>query len=93
MMKLILAQVGQPSLFYIMNDVLISLIVYRVKTLYEYRGTREDDLCFKEDEVIKAYPHKDSHSDWWYGISLLTNQAGFFPRTYVEVVDQGIGVQ
>ena len=67
-------------------------LVYRVKTLYEYRGTREDDLCFKEDEVIKAYPHKDSYSDWWYGTSLSTNQAGFFPRTYVEVVDQGMCV-
>ncbi|KAJ8662806.1 hypothetical protein O0I10_000982 [Lichtheimia ornata] len=67
--------------------------IYRVKTLYEYRGTREDDLCFKEDEVIKAYPHKDSHSDWWYGTSLLTNQSGFFPRTYVEVVDQAFRVR
>ncbi|KAI7880960.1 hypothetical protein K492DRAFT_207137 [Lichtheimia hyalospora FSU 10163] len=67
--------------------------IYRVKTLYEYRGTREDDLCFKEDEVIKAYPHKDSYSDWWYGTSLSTNQAGFFPRTYVEVVDQAFRVR
>lgn len=89
-MKSILAQVSLMFMFIGCMVTKRAIIVYRVKTLYEYRGTREDDLCFKEDEVIKAYPHKDSHSDWWYGTSLLTNQSGFFPRTYVEVVDQGM---
>lgn len=65
------------------------LAVYRVKTLYEYRGIREDDLSFGEDEILKAHPHKDSASDWWYGTSLTTNQVGFFPRTYVEIVEEG----
>ncbi|KAI9022188.1 hypothetical protein CLU79DRAFT_751554 [Phycomyces nitens] len=62
--------------------------IYRVKTLYEYHGVREGDLSFSEDEIIKAHPSKDSASDWWYGTSLLTNAVGFFPRTYVEVIEE-----
>ncbi|KAL0078645.1 hypothetical protein J3Q64DRAFT_1664753 [Phycomyces blakesleeanus] len=62
--------------------------IYRVKTLYEYRGVREGDLSFSEDEILKAHPSKDSASDWWYGTSLLTNAVGFFPRTYVEVIEE-----
>lgn len=68
---------------------LVPCIVYRVKTLYEYHGVRDDDLTFGEDEIIKAHPHKDSESDWWYGTSLTTNQVGFFPRTYVEIIEEG----
>lgn len=64
-------------------------IVYRVKTLYEYQGVREDDLSFSANETLKAHPSKDKGSDWWYGTSLSTNQVGFFPRTYVEVIEEG----
>ncbi|KAG0191810.1 hypothetical protein DFQ28_010924 [Apophysomyces sp. BC1034] len=67
--------------------------IYRVKTLYEYRGIREDDLSFTEDEIIKAHPSKDSSSDWWYGTSLSTNLVGFFPRTYVEVIEEAFRVR
>ncbi|KAF7728302.1 hypothetical protein EC973_006477 [Apophysomyces ossiformis] len=67
--------------------------IYRVKTLYEYRGIREDDLSFSEDEIIKAHPSKDSSSDWWYGTSLSTNLVGFFPRTYVEVIEEAFRVR
>ncbi|KAI8975146.1 hypothetical protein BDF20DRAFT_822616 [Mycotypha africana] len=63
-------------------------IIYRVVTLYEYQGIREDDLSFEANETIKAHPSKDKASDWWYGTSLVTNQVGFFPRTYVEVVEE-----
>jgi SH3 domain len=63
--------------------------VYRVKALYDYLGTRLDDLSFSEDENIKAHPSKDTDSDWWYGTSLKTNNCGFFPRTYCEVVEKG----
>ncbi|RCH90712.1 hypothetical protein CU097_003149 [Rhizopus azygosporus] len=71
----------------------ISNIVYRVKTLYEYHGIREDDLSFSASEIIKAHPSKDKASDWWYGTSLSTNQVGFFPRTYVEVIEEAFRVR
>ncbi|KAI8372990.1 uncharacterized protein BYT42DRAFT_578797 [Radiomyces spectabilis] len=67
--------------------------IYRVNTLYEYRGLREDDLSFGEDETLKAHPSKDKASDWWYGTSLTTNQVGFFPRTYVEVIEEAFRVR
>lgn len=50
---------------------------------------REDDLSFSANETLKAHPSKDKGSDWWYGTSLATNAVGFFPRTYVEVVEEG----
>ncbi|KAI8890231.1 hypothetical protein K501DRAFT_206841 [Backusella circina FSU 941] len=68
-------------------------IVYRVVTLYEYQGIREDDLSFNANETVKAHPSKDKSSDWWYGTSLVTNQVGFFPRTYVEVVEEAFRVK
>ncbi|KAG2195516.1 hypothetical protein INT47_002712 [Mucor saturninus] len=68
-------------------------IIYRVKTLYEYQGVREDDLSFSANETLKAYPSKDKGSDWWYGTSLSTNQVGFFPRTYVEVIEEAFRVK
>lgn len=64
-----------------------------MKALYEYHGIREDDLSFSASEIIKAHPSKDKASDWWYGTSLSTNQVGFFPRTYVEVIEEGKVVQ
>ncbi|KAI9492304.1 hypothetical protein BDB00DRAFT_441263 [Zychaea mexicana] len=67
--------------------------IYRVKSLYEYRGARSDDLSFGEDEIIKAHPHKESQSDWWYGTSLSTKQVGFFPRAYVEIVEEAFRVR
>ncbi|KAI9247826.1 hypothetical protein BY458DRAFT_526897 [Sporodiniella umbellata] len=67
--------------------------IYRAKSLYEYRGVREDDLSFNENEMIKAHPSKDKASDWWYGTSLSTNQVGFFPRTYVEVIEKAFRVR
>ncbi|KAI8641561.1 hypothetical protein BD408DRAFT_368111 [Parasitella parasitica] len=68
-------------------------IIYRVKTLYEYQGIREDDLSFSANETLKAHPSKDKGSDWWYGTSLSTNSVGFFPRTYVEVVEEAFHVK
>ncbi|KAK4521682.1 uncharacterized protein ATC70_004214 [Mucor velutinosus] len=68
-------------------------IIYRVKTLYEYQGMREDDLSFSANETLKAHPSKDKGSDWWYGTSLATNAVGFFPRTYVEVVEEAFRVK
>ncbi|KAL7334415.1 hypothetical protein PS15p_200047 [Mucor circinelloides] len=68
-------------------------IIYRVNTLYEYQGMREDDLSFSANETLKAHPSKDKGSDWWYGTSLATNAVGFFPRTYVEVVEEAFRVK
>ncbi|CAO3592901.1 unnamed protein product [Absidia cylindrospora] len=67
--------------------------IFRAKALYAYQGVREDDLSFEEDEIIKAHPSKDKNSDWWYGSSLSTNAVGFFPRTYIEIMEKAFHVQ
>ncbi|CAO3620385.1 unnamed protein product [Cunninghamella echinulata] len=76
-----------------MDDEVDFATIYRVKALYVYQGIREDDLSFVEDEIIKAHPSKDKNSDWWYGTSLSTNAVGFFPRTYVEIIEKAFRVQ
>ncbi|KAM3584668.1 hypothetical protein VKS41_003475 [Umbelopsis sp. WA50703] len=67
--------------------------IYRVKALYDYHGTRQDDLSIVEDEILKAHPSKDSNSDWWYGTSLKSNNCGFFPRTYCEIIEKAFKVR
>jgi actin cytoskeleton-regulatory complex protein PAN1 len=41
--------------------------------------------AFGENLIIIANPSK-SGGDWWYGTISSTNKSGFFPNTYVEVV-------
>ncbi|KAI8340948.1 hypothetical protein BC941DRAFT_488850 [Chlamydoabsidia padenii] len=71
-----------------MDDEVDFSSTYRAKALYAYQGMREDDLSFAEDEMIKAHPSKDKNSDWWYGTSLSTHAVGFFPRTYIEIIEK-----
>lgn len=59
-----------------------------VRTLYAYEGQRAEDMSFGEHMIINAHPSK-SGGDWWYGTTVKTAQKGFFPRSYVEVVEKG----
>lgn len=34
-------------------------------------------------------PFQDEDSDWWFGTNEDTHQAGYFPKTYVEVIPLG----
>ncbi|OXH48550.1 hypothetical protein J004_04452, partial [Cryptococcus neoformans] len=56
----------------------------RVRALYEFVGTRDVDLSFKEDVVIEAHPAKDESSPWWYGTVVKDGSKGWFPKNYVE---------
>ncbi|KAI0933423.1 hypothetical protein AcV5_005570 [Taiwanofungus camphoratus] len=60
---------------------------YRVRSLYLYEGQRSEDLSFAENLILKAHPSK-SGGDWWYGTVERNGKAGFFPRTYVENIEQ-----
>lgn len=60
----------------------------RVRTLYGYAGQRDEDLSFEENDVLSAHPAKDAASDWWYGSLVGGGKKGFFPRSYVEPIDQ-----
>lgn len=67
----------------------MSLSAFRVRALYDFNKSREDDLPFSENELITVQPFQDDDSDWWYGMNEDTKDVGFFPKTYVEVIDPG----
>ncbi|KIK78082.1 hypothetical protein PAXRUDRAFT_17082 [Paxillus rubicundulus Ve08.2h10] len=60
---------------------------FRVRSLYQYEGQREEDLSFTENTIITAHPSK-SGGDWWYGTMVRDGASGFFPQTYVQGVEQ-----
>jgi hypothetical protein len=83
----------------------IGLPEHRVRTLYAYEGDKPGDLCkccvylskkltvnlyiaFGENLILKAHPSK-SGTDWWYGTLIRDGKSGFFPRTYVQIVEHG----
>ncbi|KAI6009637.1 hypothetical protein F5J12DRAFT_935062 [Pisolithus orientalis] len=58
----------------------------RVRSLYAYEAQRTEDLSFGENIVIEAHPSK-SGGDWWYGTTASNGRSGFFPQTYVQVLE------
>ncbi|KIN94364.1 hypothetical protein M404DRAFT_1008388 [Pisolithus tinctorius Marx 270] len=58
----------------------------RVRSLYAYEAQRMEDLSFSENIVMEAHPSK-SGGDWWYGTTANDSRSGFFPQTYVQVLE------
>ncbi|KAF8328838.1 Dbl homology domain-containing protein, partial [Cantharellus anzutake] len=58
-----------------------------VRSLYPYDGQRAEDLSFSENVVISAHPSK-SGDDWWHGTLVSNGKRGFFPASYVVVIEQ-----
>ncbi|CAG8541473.1 1924_t:CDS:2 [Paraglomus brasilianum] len=52
--------------------------------LYDYNGSDEVDLRFKEGEVIRVTKYSRNQNEWWEGE--VNGQYGEFPGTYVKVV-------
>ncbi|KAG8217055.1 hypothetical protein J3R82DRAFT_5048 [Butyriboletus roseoflavus] len=77
---------GPDSGFELMADVDLSTEL-RVRSLYPYEGQRTEDLDFDTNTIIVAHPSR-SGGDWWYGTTAKDGKAGFFPRTYVQEVEQ-----
>jgi hypothetical protein len=59
---------------------------HRVRSLYPYEGQRPEDLSFGENLILTAHPSK-SGGDWWYGTVTRDGKSGFFPKTYVQIVE------
>ena len=55
----------------------------KVKALYDYAGTQEDELNFKANDIITLIS-KDSE-EWWKGE--IDGRVGVFPATYVEATE------
>lgn len=49
--------------------------------LYDYEARIDDDLSFKKGERLQIIDTTDG--DWWYARSLITNNEGYVPSTYV----------
>ena len=49
--------------------------------LYDYEARISEDLSFKKGERLQIINTADG--DWWYARSLITNQEGYIPSTYV----------
>lgn len=62
------------------------VIAYRVRSLYMYEGSRVVDLAFAENLILHAQPSK-SGGPWWYGSISGSGTKGFFPSSYVQVLD------
>ncbi|KAG9017136.1 hypothetical protein FRB90_001611 [Tulasnella sp. 427] len=62
---------------------------HRTRTLYAYEAQRAEEISFRENQVIVAHPSK-SGDVWWYGSLTQGGPKGFFPYTYVQVIDQVI---
>ncbi len=60
--------------------------VHRVRSLYKYEGSRAVDLAFTENLVLLAHPSK-SGGPWWYGSISGSGAKGFFPSSYVQILD------
>lgn len=71
-----------------LNDVDTS-VTTRMRSLYAYSGQREEDLSFDENVVVLAHPAKDPANDWWYGVLVKGGAKGWFPKAYVQSMEQG----
>lgn len=52
----------------------------KCKALYDFTPEQEDELAFKEGDLLNIYTKKEN--SWWFGE--LHGQTGHFPSTYVE---------
>ncbi|KAF2076258.1 hypothetical protein CYY_002436 [Polysphondylium violaceum] len=55
----------------------------RVKALYAYAKSSEDELSIEAGDIIEIVHDEDTE---WYG-GLLNNQMGYFPRSFVTPLD------
>jgi actin cytoskeleton-regulatory complex protein PAN1 len=44
---------------------------------------------FTENNVLIIHPSK-SGGDWWYGTSKLDGKSGFVPKTFVQILENGM---
>ena len=61
---------------------------FRVKALYDYSSTEEDDLKFPNGQIILVTDEEDA--DWYYGEyedSAGDKQEGLFPKNFVKIFE------
>jgi len=56
----------------------------KVKVLFDYTTTEEDQLPLKSGDILTLL--EDDDENWWLG--QLHDKVGFFPKSYVEVFEE-----
>eukprot|EP01135_Chromosphaera_perkinsii_P006897 Nk52_evm52s621 gene=Nk52_evmTU52s621 len=56
----------------------------RVRALYDYAATNEDEITLNEGDVLTVLDRNEE--GWWEGS--IDNRTGWFPANYVEVIDE-----
>lgn len=59
-------------------------VPFRVRTIYSWGGSEEDDLGFIEGDIIEVDDLGDGN--WWHGRLRRNKMAGNFPSNYVEII-------
>lgn len=54
--------------------------VYLVQAEYSFKGSNNDELCFKKGDIITVTQKEDG--GWWEGT--LGDKTGWFPSNYVR---------
>lgn len=53
---------------------------YIVQAEYSFKGSNNDELCFKKGDIITVTQREDG--GWWEGT--LSDKTGWFPSNYVK---------
>lgn len=53
-----------------------------VKALYDYQGTTDEELSFKQGEEFRVI--NDENEDWWFVSTLDKKSQGYIPSTFVR---------
>ena len=67
-----------------LNTFFFSPLHNIVISIYDYDATRDDELSFKEGEII--YVLKKNNDGWYEGV--MNGMTGLFPGNYVEPAPQ-----
>ena len=65
----------------------MSQMVRRCRALYDCEADREDELSFKEGEIIMIISDKTEDEDWMEGIiETDLKRRGVFPSSFVQIL-------
>ena len=59
---------------------MVAIFAFAVISIYDYEASRDDELSFKEGEII--YVLKKNSDGWYEGV--MNGMTGLFPGNYVE---------
>ncbi|KAL6075471.1 Intersectin 1 (SH3 domain protein) [Balamuthia mandrillaris] len=59
--------------------------------LYDFQGLSDTELSLSVGTLIRVLERKENTGGWWKGELMDTGRQGFFPASYVELVDEADG--